>query len=103
MGVGALIALFGLAIAAVSFIGSAFVYLRGSSDKGTMESQKRSIDALSTELKIEQDKRVALEIRVAKLETENAELKELVHHLPELERIEAKLDDVLRQLGELTG
>ena len=103
IGIGAMIGYFGFAIAAVSFIGIAFVYLRGSSDKGTMESQKRSIEALTTELVIEKNKREALEFRVLKLENENAELRELVLHLPELERIEAKVDQALRLLGQVNG
>ncbi len=99
VGVGSMIAYFGFAIAAVSFIGIAFVYLRGSSDKGTMESQKRSIEALSTELGIEKNKRVELERRVSHLEVENEALKTAVLHLPELERIEGKLDRILGKLA----
>lgn len=94
-----MIGYFGFAIAAISFIGIAFVYLRGSSDKGTMESQKRSLEALTTELGIERNKRIALEARVALLEADNSRLETLVQHLPELERIEMKVDQVLAILG----
>jgi hypothetical protein len=90
----------GVAIAVVSFVGLCAVYLRGSSDKGTMESQKRSIEALTTELGIEKAKRVDLEHRVGTLEIENTALKNTVQHLPELERIEVKVDKVITILQE---
>lgn len=98
-----MIGYFEFAIAAVAFIAIAAVYLRGSSDKGTMESQKRSIEALSTEVGIEKAKRIDLEHRVGTLEIENAALKNTVQHLPELERIESKLDLLTELVKELSS
>ena len=96
-----LLAVAGGLIGIVSFVGLVFVFLRGSADKGTMESQKRSIDALTTELGIERGKRIELEGRVKVCEARNSVLESTVQRLPELNHLQETCDRIL-ELVEAT-
>lgn len=106
-GVTQVFGLIGATIGIISFIGLAFVFLRGSADKGTMESQDRSIKALTTELGIERTKRLALEHEVEVCKAELGVWKASVQHLPELAVLQAGVNhnsDLLAQvLATLKG
>lgn len=80
-----------LAIAVVSFLGAAFVYLRGSADKGTIESQGRLIKAQADELADLTKRLTTAEARVATVEVENAVLRDAVGHGDELRALQSDL------------
>lgn len=100
-GVFQVLGIIGSVIGIVSFIGLAFVFLRGSADKGTMESQDRSIAALTTELGIEREKRIQLQHQVEVCEAEIAVWKASVQHLPELATLQTSVDRNSALLGEI--
>ena len=79
-------------LAVVAFLGLAFVYLRGSADKGTIESQDRLIKAQGAEL-LDLTRRLDnAERRVATVEAENVVLHDAVSHVEEIVRLQETLD-----------
>lgn len=84
------------AIGLIAFIGLCFVYLRGSADKGTIESQERLIKARGEEID-DLTRRVAVaESRVAAVEAENKTLRGAVTHVEEI----VQMQQTLERLGE---
>lgn len=82
----------GGAITVITFIGLCFVYLRGSADKGTIESQERLIKAQGEEI-TDLTRRVArAEARVATVEAENSTLRKAVTHVEEIVEMQQTLD-----------
>lgn len=82
----------GAGISVVSFVGLCFVYLRGSADKGTIESQKRLIETRGVEIE-DLTRRVTIaEARVAAVETENDILRRAVSHVEEIVQMQATLE-----------
>lgn len=80
------------AIAIVSFVGTCVVYLRGSADKGTIESQKRLIEAQGDEIEVLTRRVTVAETRVATVEAENKTLRGAVTHVEEIVEMQATLD-----------
>lgn len=70
----------------IVFFGAAVVYLRGSKDKGTIETLERSNKALAESERILETKVEKLTVRVAYLEKQNADLQ---GQRPSAEAIEA--------------
>lgn len=106
-----------LAIAAVAFLGTAVVYLRGSADKGTIESQDRLIKAQGNEI-ADLNRRLTnaevkvgdAEHRVTTVESENRVLRGSVAHVEELVALQTALDShhrdtmtALRSLASAVG
>lgn len=79
-------------LALLSFLGVAFVYLRGSADKGTIESQGRLIKSLTEENADLQTKTAKLGTRVTAVEAENLILRDAVGHTAEVRALQATLD-----------
>lgn len=92
MSVPAFLGYISAAIAVVSFIGVAFVYLRGSADKGTIESQGRLIKSLQEENADLIRKTTNLTERVAAVEAENGVLRSAVGHTEEVKALQSTLD-----------
>lgn len=82
-------------IGLVGFLGVVAVFLRGSADKGTMESQQRSITALETELGIEKDKTTRLEASLKACHAKVEALSLLNSHSVEIEKLQATADEIL--------
>jgi hypothetical protein len=84
----------GIGITLITFMGLAFVYLRGSADKGTIESQDRLIKAQGAEL-ADLDRRVkAAEARVSTVEAANAVLRDAVGHTEEIRVLQTTADNL---------
>lgn len=86
-------------ITLITFIGLCVVYLRGSADKGTIESQKRLIESRGVEIGDltrrlgESDNKVeSLTTRVTTLEGENNVLRSAVGHTEEIRILQATTD-----------
>lgn len=80
------------AIALVAFIGLCVVYLRGSADKGTIESQDRLIKSRGDEIEDLTRRVVAAETRVAAVEAENAILRRAVSHVEEIVELQQTME-----------
>lgn len=91
----ALLGWIGTAIGVVAFLGAVAVFLRGSADKGTIESQARSITALNAELGITNVRCDKLDTRVNALENENEVLRAAVSHSEEIRQLQTDLSEVL--------
>ena len=87
------------AIAAVAFLGAVAVYLRGSRDKGTIESLERSITALEAEREIQARKIRELQIEVTRLDQANRVLENVANSG---EVIAAFQTQALELMGALT-
>jgi hypothetical protein len=79
-------------ISIVSFIGLAFVYLRGSADKGTIESQARLIKAQGDEITDLTRRVTKAEGEVSTVKTENQVLRDAVSHIDEVRQLQTTLD-----------
>lgn len=82
----------GAAIGIVSFVGLCFLYLRGSADKGTIESQERLIKAQGDEIEDLTRRVTRAETRVATVEAENKTLRSAVTHVEEIVEMQATLE-----------
>jgi hypothetical protein len=78
----------GVAIGVVVFLAGAVVFLRGSADKGTMESQGRQIVALENELAIEKGRTARLEAQVKVCEAKIEGLSLLKSHSAEIQALQ---------------
>ena len=93
----------GTGISIVSFIGLCFVYLRGSADKGTIESQARLIQTRGTEID-DLTRRVAIvEAENTALKAKNATLHDAVSHVEELVQLQHTLDDNHSEMVAVLG
>lgn len=70
-------------------------FLRRSGDQGTIESQERSITALTTELALCNTKCDKLDTRVRALENENEVLRAQVSHIEEIRQLQSDMTEVL--------
>lgn len=70
-------------------------FLRRSADKGTIESQDRSIAALTSELLITNNRCDKLDTRVRALENENEVLRAAVSHSEEIRQLQADVNELL--------
>jgi hypothetical protein len=91
------------AIGLVSFLGAVVVFLRGSADKGTIESLTRSNDALKVELSLCNAKCDKLETRVKALENENEVLRAAVTHVEEIRQLQIDVNEILSLVKELAS
>lgn len=82
----------GGAITLITFVGLCFVYLRGSADKGTIESQKRLVEAQEAELTNVKRRLGEAGTRVGTLESENQILRRAVAHVEELVQLQESQD-----------
>ena len=74
-GVTAWLGIAGGVISIVVFLGAVTVYLRGSRDKGTIETLTKNNAALSERVRVLEDSEKRLETRLGVVERENAALK----------------------------
>jgi hypothetical protein len=79
-------------VSLLAFLGVAFVYLRGSADKGTIESQGRLIESLTAENADLRTKTDRLSTRVTAVEAENLVLRDAVGHTEEVRALQITLD-----------
>lgn len=87
-----LLAYLSAAIAVVSFLGVAAVYLRGSADKGTIESQERRLKSQGEEIS-DLTRRLGIAEENAKTAlSENAVLRDAVSHVDEVRNLQTTLD-----------
>jgi len=82
-----------LGIAGVAFLGTGAVYLRGSADKGTIESQDRLIKAQGAEIANLTVRVATAEAKVTAVEAENNALRRSVAHVEELVTLQQTLDE----------
>jgi peptidoglycan hydrolase CwlO-like protein len=85
----------GAALGILISLGVVVNFLRSSADKGTIESQERSITALTTELMLCNSKCDKLETRVRAVENENEVLRAQVSHIEEIRQLQADMTEVL--------
>jgi septal ring factor EnvC (AmiA/AmiB activator) len=93
----------GASITIVLFLGSVAVFLRGSADKGTIESQARQIAALSGELALTNTKCDKLDTRVQALENENEVLRAAVSHSEEVRQLQIDVNELLELVRGLAS
>lgn len=101
----------------VSFVGSAVVFLRGSADKGTIDTLERNNQALSERVGILESNEARLSARVALLERENtallsqrpsAEVLAVIEHallefIPKAQENDAKVVTLLMAIATTLG
>lgn len=81
-----------LLITTVVFLGAASVYLKGSRDKGTIETLSRNNDALQERVVLLERSETELKTRVSALEGENEVLKGVVTSSTEIAALQVALD-----------
>lgn len=84
----------------VAFLGLVTIYLRGSRDKGTIESQGRSITALETEREILTRQLVEVNAKVTALEQAKEVLEGVANSSQQIADFRA---EVITIVGALTG
>lgn len=88
----AVAAVIGGLLAVVSFVGLCFVYFRGSADKGTIESQRRQLEAQASELESYSRRLTSAETDLAAVKSENKILRGAVAHVEELVTLQTTLE-----------
>lgn len=81
-----------VAISVVIFLGAATVYLRGSKDKGTIQTLSRNNEALSERVGILEKDNTDLHVRVDGLARENETLRSVVTSREEIAALRNALD-----------
>lgn len=84
-------------IAIITFFGAAVVYIRGSKDKGTIDTLEKNNEALMARVDLLEKNEASLKIRVEVLEKENGFL---LLQRPDAEAI-AALHELLEEQGAL--
>lgn len=80
-------------IGVVLFLGAVAIFLRGSADKGTIDSLQKSVAALKVENELHEEKITAQTTRLDGLEKENSTLREFVTQKREVANLTVMLEN----------